>query len=525
MTDRNASLHASIRILFPGLVVAFFAGAAARADDWTTGVGGNPARTGLSAETGPQAPELLWQGSVDAVVAQQAVIEGDIAVMPRMFDLFDAIDGTDIVAHDLRTGEIRWTKQVPASFSDSWRNRVTAIRDGQVYATRAGNINAEHLYALDAADGEILWRSEDLITETSTESATFAPDGDPITTGVGALVRINREDGTTVWSAPRTCPTSGGCDAAVFGDRVYFWEAGVSGPVVTAVDLDTGGRLYSSEGIGGGFIQQNCLFVGPDGTIYAPRTQNNPITDFFVAFEDTGSALVEKWRIDMGFVAFASYGVGPDGSVYTYDRNLSVVRLDPETGDVLDVSEQITSDFYQPRMAIGADGTVYVTNGGFSQGRLYAFTPDLQLLWSESVPNVNVGGPAIGEDGIMIVCGTGTDVRAYDTQGGGGVSLTVDGTCPGGGPIAVSWSGAAPGGQVAVLYADATGSFAIPGGRPCAGTALGLANENLRVAFQGGAGADGSRSINGNAPHAACGGFLQLVDLDTCELSNVAVVE
>ena len=66
-------------------------------------------------------------------------------------------------------------------------------------------------------------------------------------------------------------------------------------------------------------------------------------------------------------------------------------------------------------MAIGADGVLYVTNGGFGDGRLFSFNPDLTLRWSTPVTNVNVGGPALGSCGILVVCGIGTDVRAYRT--------------------------------------------------------------------------------------------------------------
>lgn len=219
-----------------------------------------------------------------------------------------------------------------------------------------------------------------------------------------------------MWESDRTCPTSGGCDPVVFGNRVYLWEAGFAGPVVTAFDLSSGDRLFSSDGIGGGFVQQVAPFVGPDGTVYAPRTQNNPVSDFLVAFQDTGLGFKEKWRIPLGFVPFASFGVGPDGSVYSYSRTNRVIRIDPESGSVLDSSDVLVSDFLQPRMAIGGwSGLVFVTNGGFSQGALLVFDASLAPVWSVAIPNVNVGGPAVGNGSALVVCGTGTDVRMYQT--------------------------------------------------------------------------------------------------------------
>lgn len=101
------------------------------------------------------------------------------------------------------------------------------------------------------------------------------------------------------------------------------------------------------------------------------------------------------------------------------------------------------------------------------------------------------------------------------------LTLDVDATCPGGGPIRVSWSNATPGGQVALLFARNTGNFPIPPGNPCAGTPLGLGTNQLQVGFQGGAGANGSRTINANTGPGVCGGYFQLLDLPTCRTSNV----
>ncbi len=391
---------------------------------WPSGVGGNPARNGLVDCAGPQEPLLSWQGSRSSIVAQQGVSVGDLVVVNRITS-FTIPTGTWIVAHELADGAERWAVQLPYDFpGTSWRSRVSAIRDGQVYASRSGNTNEDYLYALSPADGSILWRSEALIGEGSTESLCFAANGDPIAGNMDALIRIDRTDGTTVWSVSRSCSSSDGAMASVHGNRAYVWEASPYGPIVTAFDLDEGERLFSTPAIAGGLVQQLGLLCGPDGTIYAPRTQNNPATDFFVALADTGMGFEEQWRVPLGYVPFASFGVGPDGSVYTYapetDPDMYVLRLDPETGDELDRSPPIPSDWpVKPRIAIDTQGTVFLTNGGFAQGAVYAFTPDLQIIWWEPLNGVNLGGPVLAEDGTLIVCGTGTDVRAYAGCSGG----------------------------------------------------------------------------------------------------------
>ncbi|MCL4199069.1 MAG: hypothetical protein KJZ69_16385 [Phycisphaerales bacterium] len=103
--------------------------------------------------------------------------------------------------------------------------------------------------------------------------------------------------------------------------------------------------------------------------------------------------------------------------------------------------------------------------------------------------------------------------------------LTVTPTCPTGGPIRIEWSGATGGGQAALIFARNTGSFIIPNNYPCAGTQLGLGSNQIQLAWQGGAGPDGSRTLNASAGPGACGGHVQLLDLALCATSNVVRIE
>ena len=64
-------------------------------------------------------------------------------------------------------------------------------------------------------------------------------------------------------------------------------------------------------------------------------------------------------------------------------------------------------------MAIDKVGRVYVTNGEFAEGEFFVFDRHLNTLWSTPIRNVNIGGPAMGKDGTLVICGVGTDVRAY----------------------------------------------------------------------------------------------------------------
>ena len=45
----------------------------------------------------------------------------------------------------------------------------------------------------------------------------------------------------------------------------------------------------------------------------------------------------------------------------------------------------------------------------------YSFNADLTQRWSVPVPNVNIGAPAIGSDGTLVIAGIGTNIFAYRT--------------------------------------------------------------------------------------------------------------
>jgi hypothetical protein len=92
------------------------------------------------------------------------------------------------------------------------------------------------------------------------------------------------------------------------------------------------------------------------------------------------------------------------------------VRLDPETGGVVDQTG-VLAGFDKARIAVDDEGTVFFSNGAFATGRLYSFNADLTPRWDVPVININIGGPSLGRHGTLIVCGVGTDVRAYRTSG------------------------------------------------------------------------------------------------------------
>jgi outer membrane protein assembly factor BamB len=414
-------------ILFAAVVGSALA-AGAFADDWNT-AGKNSQRNGMSADLGPDTQNLLWSGGRYSMIAWAPFIEGE-----RLFTIRqltwpgESQNDALVVAMDLESGMELWAKPVPLGPGDfvPW---IGGVNDGKVYVSRAGNDDWAPLYAYDAEDGHIIWTSHDDIEARATDGFVFAPNGDPIIGSFSEILRISAADGSTVWRGDRICSVAGACGAAIFGDAAYIAETGWDGHFIARYDLQSGTREYSGPEMPG-FLLQNPPFCGPDGTIYISRTQNNPSVDYFYAFEDTGSGLTQKWRTAAAWTACSEFGIGPDGSIYMFKPGYEFVRLNPADGSVRDSGGFLSAEngYVVPRIAIDAAGRVYVSNGGWDYGHLYAFDADLTPRWDTEVPNIHTGGPALGAGGTLVVCGVGSDIRAYRTPRG---DLNCDGAVNG----------------------------------------------------------------------------------------------
>ena len=105
--------------------------------------------------------------------------------------------------------------------------------------------------------------------------------------------------------------------------------------------------------------------------------------------------------------------MGPDGSVYAVGPKHTVVRLDPATGAVRNTSLALTTESYDStKMAVDATGQLFVSNGNYDTGALFAFDPDLTLRWSVPVNRIALCGPALAQDGTLVVAGAAS-LSAY----------------------------------------------------------------------------------------------------------------
>jgi outer membrane protein assembly factor BamB len=377
--------------------------------------GGTSARDCRSDELGPTTADLLWSGGRPSIIAWQPITDGNKVFMVRQTQFGSAPEGSPVVAMDLATGAELWAVHIPYEAGD-WTTWIAAAHSGLVFASRSGNgasVSAK-MYALDQEDGSVVWASAADVNGGGYDGVMLTPDGDLLVGNFDSLMRIDVGDGSTVWSVPRLCAVSDSCGPALHGDAVYVADAVPGGHSIVRHDLATGAPQYSSP-VMPGFTLQNMPFVGPDGTVYLSRTQNNVDTDYFYAFEDTGTALVERWHVPAAWNTFTEHAVTPGGSPFMFAPGYELVRLDPVTGGTVDSAGIFPECWYAVRMATDGNGTFSLGNGAFppDQGRLRVFDANLDPLWDTPVTNINIGGPAIGHGGALVVCGINTDVRVY----------------------------------------------------------------------------------------------------------------
>lgn len=399
------------------LALALLAFATPARADWPT-VGGRNERHGQTPETGPPSADVLWQNSLNALFGGTCFIEAERLVTWR----FQSLSVTPIVCHDLQTGAQRWSVDFGGANS---RSIARGVCDGRVYATNFMETQQDTIIALDLETGVRLWTSPVRAPLGIIWTVCYAPGGDIVLPVAGDdLARLDAATGAQVWLTPRTIPNTGAEHLCVHGSTVYGFEGSITTPkVLTAWDLETGAKKYSSAALPGDGDQEIPQTVAPDGTIYVRRDGG-----LLYALTDTGTGIVQKWAVAVNAPSTVmQIAVGTDGSVYIPDGS-QLVRLDAATGLELDRSEPlVTSLPFSPRFVIDAAGTVYCGNGGSGDGRLYCLTPDLQIVWSVAVGGMVYGGPAIGSGGRLAVAGNGTTLRVYrgPTESAPGPLLTA----------------------------------------------------------------------------------------------------
>jgi hypothetical protein len=399
-----------LRILASAAVLA----SAAAGAGWPC-AGGNPMHNGLGDVSGPDEAELLWQGTTETTLfGCQIYVWREYMANMR----FQSADVSPTVLYDLTDGEELWTLELPG---DDSRTLPIGFRDSLLYVVNYQESSAgDTVCAYDPVDTVLVWQAEDRARFGIAHMATFAGDGDLILPANGYIYRIDREDGSTVWKTDRPIPNTGAGSLCRVGGRVYGFEGYINtSKRLVAYDAGTGEKLYESDPIPGDSDQEIPLMADGSGNVYVIRDGTGEIT----ALADTGSGFEQLWTAPtatgaVGTGSTGNFGAGPDGSLYFVSSGgHTLVRRDPSSGAVLDESPYLAWEI-DPRVTVGQDGTVYVATGTGSDGKLYAMTADLQVLWEEGFNSCYYSGPALGYPGYLAMCGNGTRLRVYSTNTG-----------------------------------------------------------------------------------------------------------
>jgi outer membrane protein assembly factor BamB len=325
---------------------------------------------------------------------------------------FQTLDYTPIVCQSIFTGDTLWTMDFPGSNS---RSLPIGFRDGQVYAINFRESGNDTIYALNPLNGSVIWRSNGTYPIAGINiAAAFTSNGDLILPESGARVmRINHLTGQKMWSTPRLTPNTSSEYLTIFDTTAYGWTGGITTPKqIAAISVNTGVIKYSSPGLPGDGDQESTPTIGPDGTIYAIRDGGN-----LYAIRDSANALTIKWSVPLpntvtNTITNLQMGVRGNYLYAPYGKGLG--RFNTLTGALSDTSGAlVTSSTFNPRVTIAQNGNLFVSNGGFGDGALYALAPNLTTIWSAPVTSINNSGPAAAADGSIIVAGNGTTLKIF----------------------------------------------------------------------------------------------------------------
>lgn len=194
---------------------------------------------------------------------------------------------------------------------------------------------------------------------------------------------------------------------------------------------------------------------------------------------------------------FLSGAFPTDGAGVACNGNMQIVFSAPQTAIGVDFPGALEIDLYSGNSLIYSSSNFAGSGLGFFAGIVTTASFDRAVIgdWvdgSAYVDNVSIAG--------------------------GGVSISIQGSCPG--PVTLSVQNATPGGNVALALAASTGTFVIPPQFVCGGTVLGLGG-TPSLALIVGANGSGAASIVGTLPPGVCGRYVQVVDLSSCSASNV----
>jgi len=232
-------------------------------------------------------------------------------------------EGDELRALAAVDGRERWRLPLGGFVYDA------SIRDG-VLVVRVGPLDDGHLLGVERAGGRVLWRYAPKLGALSWQHVSTADGGIAAIGDGGALLALNRRDGSVRWSRPprgrgtpkvfssagdrvlrldrgaleaydaltgrglwRTAAAHRGEDfhanLTVSGGAVVVWDGLSSATAVAAYGLDTGRRLWQA----GGLREPAVVGAGPAGTAVVSRVDRDQRHELLLVEPATGRV---RWR-------------------------------------------------------------------------------------------------------------------------------------------------------------------------------------------------------------------------------------
>lgn len=337
---------------------------------------GGPGHAGaVSQTTGPESePTVAWTyvpewGQREAEVAEPAVVDGTVyAGVTRRKGPSDEIVGGAVVALDAETGEVQWRHE-----SDCWGFQTPAVTAGNVFVADSGG----HVTALSVVTGEERWQQ-------SVGSKTTFPSevavADRVYVSGEQTYALDPADGSVVWT------NDGLVRPSVDGAQVLGYDRRDGQHVLVAVDAVDGNELWETPlpGSDAGGVKDSppvaadgvtLGLVGGIDSVYAVSS-----TDGTELWDDAGDGMNRPVLSDELAVGAAMYGPG----VHAHEA---------ETGD-----EVWSTDKMEATGLTLAGDTLYVTRDATSTGVLEALDVESgQVRWTypEEVSEMAVAGGTI----------------------------------------------------------------------------------------------------------------------------------
>lgn len=374
----------------------------AQTPEWNNS-GCNWGKNGFINVAGPTTDSILWQASSAGIFGTPIFIEGNYLVTMR----FQSTTYAPVECYNLTNGNLIWTVDVTNS---TGRSLPVGLRDNKVYVVLYTESLNDTLYALDVSNGSKVWTSDVNVAPYITETGVFDSTGYFYINGNQKTYKIDPTNGQMIWQATTIPMASGSGEMAInqTNNTGYTLEQNGGISYLWAIDLNNGQKKYSqviNQLQLGGNLPQSALMVGTNGTIYVQLTQDN-----IAAIRDNGTQLNVLWQTKiLGNSSFSLMCVGSDGSIYA-PTDGKIVRLDPSTGDTLNISQSISQGgFYSPRITATNNNIIYATNG---ENYVYAFDKSLNLLWSNYIQGTNTSGVSVSQNGLAAVAGQNS-IRVY----------------------------------------------------------------------------------------------------------------